>query len=141
MNNRLLARILLRPWVGGIGLAGVLAVCGSVAADDFLAGLPDPTRPPSIEPSAGKGNAGAAQGQRAGMVLQSTLISRDGRSAVINGKTLAEGERIGAATLIAINPYEVTLSKAGKEIALRLMPSLGKQRNIPEADNHASYPK
>jgi len=141
MKNRPRIMTSLRPWFVGVCLAGVLAVCGVAAADDFLAGLPDPTRPPSIEPSAAKGNAGAAQGQRAGMVLQSTLISRDGRSAVINGKTLTEGERIGAAMLVAINPYEVTLSKAGKEIALRLMPSLGKQRNIPEADNHASYPK
>jgi hypothetical protein len=119
-----------------------LAVCAGARADDFLAGLPDPTRPPSSEPSTGLGKSGAAAGeQRAGMVLQSTMISRDERSAVINGKTLTEGERIGAATLVAINPYEVTLTQAGREIALRLMPSLAKQRKIPEADNHASKPE
>lgn len=127
---------------GMIILAGVLAVCGSAGADDFLAGLPDPTRPPSSEGATGQGKTGegSAGGQRAGMVLQSTMISRDVRSAVINGKTLTEGERIGAATLVAINPYEVTLSQAGREIALRLMPSLAKQRKIPEADNHAATP-
>jgi hypothetical protein len=124
-------------------LVGVLAVCGGAGADDFLAGLPDPTRPPSSERTTGQGKTGegsAAGEQRAGMVLQSTMISRDARSAVINGKTLTEGERIGAATLVAINPYEVTLTKAGREIALRLMPQLVKQRRIPEADNHAATP-
>ncbi len=121
-------------------LAGILAVCASAGADDFLAGLPDPTRPPSSESMTGQGKPGTAHEQRPGMVLQSTMISRDERSAVINGKTLTEGERIGAATLVAINPYEVTLSQAGREIALRLMPSLAKQRKIPEADNHAATP-
>jgi hypothetical protein len=140
-----LSPALSRKGRGGarIILAGMLAVCGSAAADDVLAGLPDPTRPPS-ERAPGQDKTGEGSGtgqQRAGMVLQSTMISRDARSAVINGKTLTEGERIGTATLVAINPFEVTLSQAGREIALRLMPSLAKQRRIPEADNHARNPE
>ncbi len=128
-----------RPWAAGIGLASVLAVYAA-GADDFLAGLPDPTRPPSAVSATGDGKTGTglAGEKRPGMVLQSTMISRDERSAVINGKTLTEGERIGTATLVAINPFEVTLNQAGREIALRLMPSLAKQRKIPEADIHAN---
>lgn len=142
MKNRTHTKILVVPRILILGLTGVLLVSVATAADDFLAGLPDPTRPPSSDVLAGTGKAGgSADVRRAGMVLQSTMISRDERSAVINGKTLTEGEKIGTATLVAINPYEVTLTQAGREIALRLMPSLAKQRRIPEADTHANNPE
>lgn len=116
--------------------AGILApwlFMQGAGAQDFLAGLPDPTRP-------------SAPGERVraeirdGMILQATSVSRDSRKAVINGKTLSEGDKIEGARLVAINPYEVTLSQSGREISLRLMPRLIKSRVHIEADDYAVKP-
>jgi len=134
MQNRTLLKTGVKPWVTGVGLAGLLAMGGSAVADDFLAGLPDPTRPSA------PGERLVAVEPRGGMLLQAITISPGRRSAMINGKTLTEGERIGGAKLVAINPHEVTLSQNGRDVYLRLMPALVKQRSITEADHRAATP-
>ena len=96
----------------GAGLAPVYA-----AANDSLVGLPDPTRPSS---AVGDGD-GVATGVH-GLVLQSVLIAPQRRVAVINGKTLAVGERIGDVTVAAIRPHEVVVKRASGEFTLRLVP-------------------
>jgi len=99
----------------GLGL-GLASVSPARAADVFH-GLPDPTRPYS----ALGGGDGVATGVH-GLVLQSVLIAPQRRLAVINGQTLAVGERIGDATVAAIQPHEVVVKRAGGELTLRLVP-------------------
>jgi len=57
-----------------------------------------------------------------GMVLQSVLISPQRRLAVINGRTLAVGERIGDATVAAIWSHEVIIKRTSGDVTLRLVP-------------------
>jgi len=87
-------------------------------AEDALASLPDPTRPSFVQ---GDGAEGVAAGQH-GLVLQSVLISPQRRLAVINGRTLSVGERIGNATVAAIWPHEVVIQRSSGEVTLRLVP-------------------
>lgn len=134
MKIRTILQLGAKPWVRGIGLVALMAMGSGVAAEDFLGGLPDPTRPSA------PGERLVPVEARGGLLLQTTNISPGRRSAVINGKTLTEGERIGGAKLVAINPHEVTLSQNGRDVYLRLMPALVKQRAITEANPHAATP-
>ena len=99
-------------------LLALLASAGAARAQD--AGLPDPTRPPALlsAPVVGTGPA-----RTAGPQLQSILISlRPGgrRVAVIDGKTLRQGERINGAVVEAILPTEVVLRKGNQRQILKL---------------------
>jgi MSHA biogenesis protein MshK len=94
----------------------------------LLAGLPshaetlvDPTRPPN---GFGQAQDGAAT---AGPVLQSVLISPIRRVAVVSGKTLRVGDKLGDAQLVKISENEVVL-RTGKNLqVLKLYPLLRKQ--------------
>ncbi|MHB8455918.1 MAG: hypothetical protein ACYDDO_14765 [Acidiferrobacterales bacterium] len=110
----------------------LLAGFTSVHADDSLAGLTDPTRP--------YGSAGEWSRGHAGLVLQSTLVSPRRRLAVINGREFTVGEHVGGAEITAIRPYEVVLSRAGKQSSLRLLPKLGIERRIDEGAPDAATP-
>lgn len=109
MNNLLIA---MAVFALGAGLAPAYA-----AAGDSLVGPPDPTRPSSAL-SDGDGVTTGVHG----LVLQSVLIAPQRRLAVINGRTLAVGERIGDATVAAIQPHEVVVKRASGELTLRLVP-------------------
>jgi len=85
----------------------------------FAAGLVDPTRPPSRQVE--------TEPAYMGPVLQSTIIAPGHKRAIISGRTYAVGERIGAAVITQIAPYEVTLNKDGRETRLRIVPSLAKE--------------
>jgi hypothetical protein len=100
--------------VMGLGLASALPA----QAADVFDGLPDPTRPPSSTPGGGESVASGVQG----LVLQSVLIAPQRRLAVINGRTLAIGERIDGVTVIDIQPHEVVVKRASGELTLRLVP-------------------
>jgi len=102
-------------------LAG-LAGNASVRADDAIDRLPDPTRP-SLANEAGDGSA-----IRQGLQLQSTMISTRRRIAVINGQRLTIGDRIQGASVTEIQPFQVTLQRAGRDIQLRLLPPLAKEK-------------
>jgi MSHA biogenesis protein MshK len=97
---------------------GVWCAAAPVFAEESLAGLPDPTRPSFAQ---GDGTEGSASGQH-GLVLQSVLIGPQRRLAVINGRTLAVGERIGDVTVAVIHPHEVVLKRTSGEFTLRLVP-------------------
>lgn len=96
-------------------LAVVLATAAS-ARDDWEL-LPDPTRPA----------AATRQAPDGGLALQSTLISPSRRVAVINGREVGVGERVGDAVVADIRPYEVVLNKNGRETRLRMLPRLEKE--------------
>ena len=53
-------------------------------------------------------------------VLQSTLLSNGRRIAMIDGKPMKVGDRIGAARIVSIDPSTVTLREARKITVLQL---------------------
>jgi MSHA biogenesis protein MshK len=82
--------------------------------------LSDPMRPPAFAnpASAGESSSGA------GLVLQSTLLSKGRRIAMIDGKPMKVGDRIGSARIISIDPGAVTLREANKTRVLQLYPGV-----------------
>ncbi|MHB8347586.1 MAG: hypothetical protein ACYDHM_10465 [Acidiferrobacterales bacterium] len=109
-----------------LALLLLLAAAGVRAqAGENLTGLADPTRPFT-------GNAGPDH-RRAGLVLQSTLVSPLQRLAVINGRAFTVGERVDGAEIVQIRRYDVTLSRAGRQYLLRLLPKLDIERRSDES--------
>ena len=82
------------------------------------AGLVDPMRPSYVR-----------QGPpvRAGLVLQSTVVAGARKYAIINGRLLREGDRIGRARVIEIRRNEAIVQKGKRRITLRVMPRLAKK--------------
>jgi MSHA biogenesis protein MshK len=96
----------------------ILFACAGLTLGAALAQpLRDPTRPPSAgsEPA----HAAAAEPRR----LQSVLISPYRSVAVIDGRPVSLGERVGGARLIAISPAEVTLEQGASRQVLKLLPA------------------
>jgi MSHA biogenesis protein MshK len=104
-----------------LALAGLamLGAAGLARAQD--AGLRDPTRPPAVL-AAPVGTPGQ-DGVPGEPQLQSILVSlRPGgrRVAVIDGKTLRQGDRIDGALVETIRPTEVVLRKGKQRQILKL---------------------
>ena len=95
---------------------GVIALTLALGPGPYLAQaqvLSDPMRPPAFV-------TGAATGEQAwggGPVLQSTLLSKGRRIAMIDGKPMKVGDRIGGARIISIDASTVTL-REGKTITV-----------------------
>lgn len=79
--------------------------------------LDDPMRPPSHNAAATAPAAGATP-----FVLSSTLIGRERRSAVINGRRVGVGDHIDGARIIEIQPAQVLLQRQGRQLTLSLLP-------------------
>lgn len=99
-------------------LAGVLL---ALAPGVFAQALADPTRPPDAAPvPASAASAGAARPQ-----LQSVLISnRPGgrRLAVIDGRSVRAGDKVGGAVVVSIGEASVVLRRGKTLETLRLYP-------------------
>lgn len=81
--------------------------------------LGDPTKPTALDgPDEDRAAEVAAQGPR--WRLQSTLVADTRRLAVINGRTVAQGERVDGARLLEVRQDGVTLELDGERITLRL---------------------
>ncbi|MDD5329917.1 MAG: hypothetical protein PHX38_07930 [Sulfuricella sp.] len=100
-----------------------------VAAAD---NLPDPTRP-SAEMGAAAGSPGVASGP----VLQSVLISRSRKSAIIGGQTVGLGEKYGDARVVRITEKEVVLKTGSATETLRLFPDVEKRPSRAVASDKA----
>lgn len=92
-------------------LAGALAMTAQADTGE----LPDPTRP-----------HGATAGSTARSGVQSILISPQRKVAVVHGRTVTVGDRVGDAVVTDIRPYEVILNRGGRESRLRLVPRMDK---------------
>lgn len=80
----------------------------------------DPTRPPSAaEVAAWFGDASETD-RRSPYRLQSILLAPDRRIAIIDGRRLRTGDRLGEAEVAAIEPGRVILHQAGDTIELTL---------------------
>lgn len=114
----------------GLGTASQVTRLLLAAAAFWSAGavlaevLPDPTRPTGAGMNDGVGAAAAAA---SGPVLQSVLVSPNRRVAVINGQSLAVGDRIGEARVAKITETEVTLAQGGQTQVLRLFVQVDKK--------------
>ncbi len=81
--------------------------------------LHDPTRPTDPELYFGR-HAGAAGRP---WILHSILNAPDRRIAIINGKRVREGERIGSARVLRIGTSDVLLQTGKRRLTLRLLPA------------------
>lgn len=103
----------------------ILLAAASVLSRPVLAQpLADPTQPPVT------GVASTKQIEPARQRLQSVLISADRRVAVIDGRPIPLGGRVGDATLVSIEPSEVTLQRGAARERLTLLPSAIEKRPV-----------
>ena len=86
----------------------------------FAQALSDPMQPPAFASPAGAGE----QAWGGGLVLQSTLLSNGRRIAMIDGKPMKVGDRIGRARIMSIDPGAVTLREANTTRVLKLYPGV-----------------
>lgn len=92
-----------------IALGIVLSASQAVLAQT----LSDPMRPPAAVSVGQETTASASR-------LQSVLISSSRRVAVIDGRAVTLGERVGNAIVVAIAPSEVTLQRGAEYQTLKL---------------------
>jgi MSHA biogenesis protein MshK len=84
--------------------------------------LPDPTRPPNM-------NETSAPAASASTGLQAVVLRPDGHSvAVINGRAVAVGEKVGDARLVLLTADEAVLVGPNGKQVLRLAPTVDKKR-------------
>lgn len=102
----------------------MLGIVAASQAEDGLAGLADPTRPSYV------GITAEGKARPAGPMLQSTFISASQRRAMIGGRSYKVGDKFGGAVIMDIQPYEVVLTRAGRETHLRLLPRLAKETSF-----------
>lgn len=85
--------------------------------------LTDPTRPPNITAE----TVGSAASDGAA-ILQSILISSQRREAIINGKTVRVGDKVGNARVASITETDVVLRDGKNSQVLKLFPNIEKKR-------------
>lgn len=101
-------------------LAGVTCAVHQYALAQALV---DPTRPPTMAAQA------VAESSSAGVpVLQSVLISPQRTEAIISGKTVRVGDKLGNARVIRITESEVVLRDGKNSQVLKLFPNIEKKR-------------
>ena len=112
-------------------------MCGVMAAS-HAEGLADPTRPPAV-----LGEGGMDAGAASGPVLQSVLISPTRRVAVISGRTVRVGDKVGEMTVAGIMDGAVTLRRGKTVETLKLFPGIEKHsmRRTPSAKSEAARNK
>lgn len=95
----------------------ILLVASSLLAASALAQqFADPTRPPT------RGAAAPRQSVAAPSRLQSVLISPSRSVAIIDGRSVRLGERVGDAILVSVEPSQVTLQRGAERQRLTLLP-------------------
>lgn len=90
----------------------------------------DPTRPPDAIPVSGPSAADSDHGE-----LTSILISGARAEAVVGGRLVHVGDRIGHAQVVKISESEVTLRDEHGLHALKLFPGIEKRIIAAGADN------
>lgn len=101
----------------------VLLALWLAAMPAWAAEINDPTRPPLPAPRAPGPVVPAAEPD---LVLQSVLLSHGGSYAIINGRLVALGGRIGDARVVQITEDEVVVESDGQWRTLKLYPGVRK---------------
>ncbi len=99
----------------------VLALCAGIAHAQTLN---DPMRPPLF--------TAADKEAKAGPVLQTIVIGKERRYAIISGERIAPGGAYGDAKVVRIAENEVTLRDATGDTVLELVPQIKKQIAAPK---------
>lgn len=97
----------------------LLALC---AAPVYAEELSDPTRPPAI--IAAPVSAGIETGDGPPAGLQSIIISKNRRAAIIDGETVELGKKHGDARLVEVNEGNVVLQGVQGRQVLTLFPGV-----------------
>lgn len=101
--------------------AAVAAILLALAGANHAQGLSDPMRPP------GPGGAMQPDGAAAAAPrLQSVLLSKSRKMAVIDGQAVSLGGKVGDATVVAISETAVTLKRGDETEMLTLFPGVEK---------------
>lgn len=111
-----------------VGLMRLIAFALMLLTNAALAQSADPTRPPAnwLSPAASVGQV--ADGASGGLRLQSVLMPQGGKPvAVIGGKMVVLGGKVGGATLVRLNEHEAVLQGADGVTHLYLTPDVQKQ--------------
>lgn len=105
-------------------LVGVAVFCAlsAVILPLHAENLPDPTRPPADVIAASGARHGRGASSSSG--LRSIIISDVRRAAIIDGKTVELGGRLGNATLVEVNPGSVVLQRGKTRQVLTLFPGV-----------------
>lgn len=116
--------------------AGVLALLSALlSASAGAQGLVDPTRPPDAPLP---GNDAGVIGIRAVPQLQSVLVASSGRRvAVIDGRTVRVGDKIGEASVDGIGETTVTLRRGKTLETIRLYPKAAERNNAGKKQAYA----
>jgi MSHA biogenesis protein MshK len=122
--------------IGGKSLLVALGCAALLASAAHAQQLRDPTRPPSFLRAA---PAGAEADSESGLVLQTVLLSRERRNAVISGRLLQLGDSISGMRVVDIRESAVTLAGRGESLTLQLFPAVEKRRpnvggSVPEPE-------
>ena len=80
--------------------------------------LPDPTRPYlyDITPPVSLQGKGKEEWRLSGVQIRA-----DSKSAILNGQVVKVGDRIGAASVVRIEPWQVTLNEDYRSIVVKLL--------------------
>ncbi len=102
-------------------MARILFVLFGLIMAGNAAALRDPTRPtdPALYFSGSHND---------GWTLQSILVSSNRRIAIINGKRVQEGDRVGSARIARIRNSHVIIKTGDRTLTLRLRPDNMKTR-------------
>jgi MSHA biogenesis protein MshK len=104
----------------------LMALLGVLSGVAGAQGLPDPTRPPVLVEGEPAATTNAPSG------LQSIVRRAQGKSAaVINGKYVELGGKVGDATLTRIDEDSVELRSASGRETMYLTPGVGKKKVKP----------
>ncbi len=102
----------LRGQVVAMLLAGIV-----ISGTALAVPLGDPTRPPTAQPV----KVHKAVHKQTHWMLNSTLVSAQRRTAVINDRVVSVGEKINGARVVEILPMKVRLRYNGRDITLVLL--------------------
>ena len=101
----------------------LLVAAALVAASGSLRALDDPTRPPLRARVA----AAAASPAEPLLILQSVIRSPNGNAAIISGRLVPVGGRIGTARLVRVTEDAAVVEANGVEKRLALYPAAQKR--------------
>jgi hypothetical protein len=90
-------------------------------------------RPPTAAAESRSDGKGIKRADTSGYQLSAIRITREQRSAVLNGKNISVGDRVGSARVTAIQSNSITLLQSGKTITVSLLPlSIKKPVEAPQ---------
>lgn len=103
---------------------------GVMAAGLHAQAMTDPTEPPSNPSSSASVGSAASSGPS----LQFVMMAGKRAEAIIDGKLVQVGDRVGAARVVKISQYEAVLQGPGGAQTLRMFPEVVMQAPTTPAD-------